>query len=136
MNNTVKNILIVIGGLVVGNVAIMAVMYLGNTIIDWPVGVDPNNMESIKSNLHLFQPYHFIFPFLSHAIGALSASYCVAKLATSHQFRLSMIVGSIFLVAGIMNIFMLKHPFWFIPVDLILAYIPMAFLGYKLASNK
>jgi hypothetical protein len=135
MNNTVKNIAIVIGGLVIGNIAIMAVMYLGNFIIDWPLGVDPKNIESIKNNLHLFQPHHFIFPFLSHAIGALGASYFVAKLVSNNQFRLSMTIGCIFLAAGIMNIFMLKHPLWFIFLDLTLAYIPMAYLGYKLASK-
>ena len=38
-----------------------------------------------------------------------------------------------FLIGGIMSIFMIRSPAWFIPIDLVL-YLPAAWLGAKLAG--
>lgn len=45
---------------------------------------------------------------------------------------LGMIVGVFFLAGGIANIYMLGGPLYFTIIDLVLAYIPMAWLGCKL----
>ena len=47
-----------------------------------------------------------------------------------------MIVGVLFLIGGISNCFMLPAPAWFMVVDILLAYIPMAYIGWKLAIRK
>jgi threonine/homoserine/homoserine lactone efflux protein len=41
-----------------------------------------------------------------------------------------------FLAGGITNVLMLPSPLWFNIVDLVGAYIPMAWIGWKLASRK
>ena len=45
------------------------------------------------------------------------------------------IVGGLFLVGGVINAFILPAPAWFIAVDLILAYLPAAWLGQVLADR-
>lgn len=42
-------------------------------------------------------------------------------------------VGIFFLLGGIANVYLLPSPTWFAIVDLVVAYIPMAYLGGKLA---
>jgi hypothetical protein len=44
-------------------------------------------------------------------------------------------IGAFFLAGGIVNAFMLPAPVWFIVVDLAGAYIPMAWIGGKIATK-
>jgi hypothetical protein len=46
-----------------------------------------------------------------------------------------MVIGMLFLMAGIANVMMLPAPVWFNVSDLVLAYIPTAFFAYKLAKK-
>ncbi|TGL88194.1 hypothetical protein EHQ68_10195 [Leptospira congkakensis] len=36
-----------------------------------PKGADVTTMEGLKASIHLFEPEHFLFPFLAHALGTL-----------------------------------------------------------------
>ena len=49
--------------------------------------------------------------------------------------KFSMAIGGLFLVGGMMINFMLPGPTWFAVVDILLAYIPMAWIGGKLAQK-
>ena len=64
MNSTVKNILAVVAGLVIGSIVNMGLITISGSIIPPPEGVDNTTMEGLKESMHLFQPKHFIFPFL------------------------------------------------------------------------
>jgi len=45
-------------------------------------------------------------------------------------------IGAMFLIGGIMMIVMIPEtPLWFSILDLVGAYIPMGWLGWKLATN-
>jgi uncharacterized membrane-anchored protein YitT (DUF2179 family) len=81
-------------------------------------------------------PEHFLFPFLAHAIGTLISAVLISRFLKSQQFVFSMMAGILFLMAGVAMVIMLPGtPIWFILVDLIGAYIPMAYLGYKLVKK-
>lgn len=138
MNSTLRNIIAIIIGLAVGSGFNMGIIMVSGSIIPPPEGVDPTQMDDLVNNIHLFKPKHFIFPFLAHAIGALVGAFLAAKLAAKYHFNLAMIVGLFFLLGGVSSAFMIPAPSWFIVTDLILAYIPMAVLGARLAtkSNK
>jgi len=48
----------------------------------------------------------------------------------------AMAIGFAFLAGGVMMVLMLPAtPVWFILLDLIVAYLPMAYLGYKLGQR-
>ena len=93
-------------------------------------------MESLKASMPLFKPANFLFPFLGHAVGTLAGAFLAAKLAASHGMKLALLVGVFFLAGGISAANMLGGPTWFIVTDLVLAYIPMGWLGGKLAGDK
>jgi hypothetical protein len=44
-------------------------------------------------------------------------------------------VGGLFLLGGIANVFLLPAPAWFCAVDLLLAYLPAAWLGQSLVAR-
>ena len=136
MNSTLRNILATITGFVIGSIVNMGLVTIGPYVIPFPQGADVSNMEALKESMKLFTPANFIFPFLAHAIGTLVGAFVVVKLAVTHHTKLAMIIGGLFLVGGIMMVKMTGGPLWFIVADLVVAYIPMALLGAKLAQSK
>ncbi|MCZ8155202.1 MAG: hypothetical protein O9264_03715 [Leptospira sp.] len=118
-------------GFILGSMANMGIIMLGGTIIPPPEGADVTTMEGLKASIHLFQPIHFLMPFLAHAIGTLIGSMIAFRIAISFKNRFAYTIGGLFLLGGIANIIMLPGPIWFTIVDLGLAYIPMSFLAIQ-----
>jgi hypothetical protein len=136
MNSTLKNSLAVIIGLVIGGIINMGIIMISGSIIPPPNGIDVTTMEGLKDAMHLFEPKHFFFPFLAHALGTLIGALIASKFAATKQRSMALLIGFIFLIGGSINVYMLPSPMWFNAVDLIGAYIPMAIIGWKLAGSK
>lgn len=136
MSSTVKNILAVIGGLILGSIVNMGIIMISSSVIPPPNGADVTTMEGLKESLHLFEPKHFLFPFLAHALGTLAGAVTAVKIATTNKKTMALIVGGFFLLGGIINVFTLPGPLWFNVVDVLFAYLPMVLIGYKLAETK
>ncbi|MEM8891669.1 MAG: hypothetical protein AAGD28_27065 [Bacteroidota bacterium] len=133
MNPTLRNIIAIVAGAVIGGLVNSGLVNIGASIIPPPEGMNPADMESIKEFMPQMEFRHFIFPFLAHALGTLAGAFTTAKLAANQAQRLGLFIGFFFLIGGILMVYMLPSPLWFNVLDLIGAYIPMAFLGSKLA---
>jgi hypothetical protein len=115
MNQIIKNILAVIAGLVIGAFVNMGILILFENLF-----------------LPIFELQNFIGPFLAHALGTFVGAFIVG--AITKNLRLSFIIGFSFLIGGAMEVASHSAPMWFNVLDLGMAYIPMAFLGFKLGS--
>jgi hypothetical protein len=136
MKRVFRLILAVIAGLFVGSIVNMALVMLSGHVIPPPAGVDTTTTEGLKAAMPLFEPKHFLFPFLAHAMGTLVGAL-VATLATPGRTSgPAWTVGGLFLIGGIAAVVMLPSPLWFTVVDLVFAYLPMAWLGHRLAVRK
>jgi len=135
MNPTLKNILAVVTGFILGSIVNMGIIMISSSIIPPPTGVDNTTMEGLKAGMHLFEPKHFIMPFLAHLIGTFIGAFIAAKIATTHKLKFALGIGGFFLLSGIANIMILPSPTWFTLFDLGLAYIPMGYLAGKLATK-
>jgi hypothetical protein len=122
-------------GIVLGSVVNMLLIMVSGKIIPPPAGADVTTMEGLKASLHLFQPKHFIFPFLAHALGTLSGAYTASLVAKLPSLTPAFIVGVFFLIGGIANVFLLPGPMWFNALDILVCYLPMARLGSYLAKR-
>jgi hypothetical protein len=136
MNPIIRNILAVVAGIIIGGAVNMGIILISSSIIPPPEGADITTMEGLKASMHLMQPKHFIMPFLAHALGTLVGAYIAATIVVNHKLKFAVAIGGWFLLGGIVNIFMLPSPIWFTVVDLAGAYVPMAYLGGKLATKK
>ncbi len=136
MNPIVRNILAVIAGVIVGSIVNMSIIMISGSIIAIPEGVDNTTTEGLKASMHLFEPKHYIMPFLAHALGTLVGALVAAAIAVNRKMTVALIIGGVFLLGGTMMVFQLPSPMWFNALDLIVAYIPMAYLGAKLVSKK
>lgn len=135
MNPILRNVIAVLAGLIIGSVVNMGLITLGSSVIPPPPGVDVTDMESLKSSMHLFEPRHFIFPFLAHALGTLVGAVVAFIIAAAHKVKFALTIGIFFLIGGIMNVFMLPSPLWFAVLDIVGAYIPMGWIGAKIGES-
>jgi hypothetical protein len=133
MNPVVRNILAFVLGALIGGIVNMALIMLSPMVIPLPEGIDPMDPQSLSDNMHRFTAANFIMPFLAHALGTLVGAFIAVKIAATHKAKFAYAIGILFLIGGIMNAFSLPAPTWFIVVDLVLAYIPMAWLAAKKA---
>lgn len=136
MHPVIRNILAVIAGAVIGSVVNGSLIMMSGSIIPPPNGADVTTEEGLKAAMHLFEPKHFIMPFLAHAIGTLIGAVVAAAIAVNNKMRMAMIVGVLFLIGGVANVLILSAPMWFNILDLTAAYFPMAYLGGKWMTKK
>ncbi len=134
MNPIVKNILAVIAGWIAGSMVNMGLVQAGHMV--FPIeGIDPSNMEAFAEILPTLDFEYFIFPFLAHALGTLVGAAIAFKIAASHKMKMALMVGALFLIGGIAVNYLLPGPTWFAVADILIAYIPMAWIGAKLAAK-
>ncbi|MEO8516742.1 MAG: hypothetical protein ABI426_08360 [Flavobacterium sp.] len=136
MNPIIKNILAVLAGIVIGSIVNMGIIMMSSFIIPSPEGADITTAAGLKASIHLFEPKHFIFPFLAHALGTLVGAFVAGLMAANNKMRIALGIGAFFIIGGIANVCMLPSPTWFTILDLVVAYIPMAYLGGKLALSR
>lgn len=134
MNPFLKNIIAVIVGIVVGSIVNMSIISISVSIIPPPEGVDVTTAEGLKAGMHLFKPIHFLMPFLAHALGTFVGAFVAAFIGTkANKLIVAVIIGVAFLIGGFIMVFQVASPIWFTITDLLFAYLPMAWLGYKMA---
>ena len=135
MPTVLRNVLAVVAGLVIGGGVNMALIMISPSVIPPPAGVDVTDAVSLSGSIHLFEPRHFVMPFLAHALGTLVGAFAAYSIAGSHRLAFALAIGVLNLCGGIAAAFMIPAPAWFIALDLLAAYIPMAWLGARLGAQ-
>ncbi len=133
MHPIIRIMFAVLTGFIVGSIVNMSLVTIGPILVPPPDGVDMSNMESLAETIHLMEPLNFLAPFLAHALGTLTGVLTTCLIADSHRSRLAYGMGVLFLLGGIAASVMIPAPLWFIVIDLVFAYLPMAWLGILLA---
>jgi len=132
MNPILKNMLAVIAGVAGGSAVNMGIIMISGSIIPPPASADVTTTEGLKAAMLLFEPRHFLLPFLAHALGTFAGAWLAAVIAANNKMIFALGIGLFFLAGGIASIVLLPSPLWFTVVDLAGAYIPMGYLGGRL----
>jgi len=135
MNIVVRNIVAVIVGIFVGMAVNMSLIMISGSVIPAPNGSDIST-EGLKASIHLWEPKHFIFPFLAHALGTFAGALITALIAANNKMKLALLIALIFLIGGISAVIMLPSPLWFDALDLLGAYIPFGYLAAKIVLSR
>jgi len=131
-----RNVLAVLAGVIVGGGVNSGLIAVGSMVIPPPAGVDMTTAEGLQKGIALLEPRHFVFPFLAHALGTLAGAALAAALAKTHRLAMALVVGVVFLAGGIAAANMIPAPAWFIALDLVVAYLPTAWLGNSLVARR
>jgi len=129
MKTILRNSLAVVSGLVLGSVTNMALVVAGPHVIPPPDALNMGDVKSLAAGVHLLTPQDFLFPFLAHAAGAFTGALVAHLAAATHRATCAYVIGALFLAGGIAAATMIPAPGWFIALDLMAAYLPMAWLG-------
>lgn len=135
MPHLLRNVLAVLAGIAIGGAVNMALITVSPSLIPPPAGVDVSNAESLSKAMHLFEPRHFVMPFLAHAFGTLAGALAAYLIAATYRPRMAYVIGAAFLCGGVAASFLIPAPAWFIALDLLVAYIPMAWLGIQMGGQ-
>jgi hypothetical protein len=135
MPNLLRNVIALLAGIAIGGGVNMAIITVSPSLIPPPAGVDVNSAESLSNAMPLFEPRHFIMPFLAHAVGALAGALVAYLIAASYKAQFAYAIGAVFLCGGVAASFMIPAPTWFIALDLLVAYLPMAWLGIQIGTS-
>ena len=132
MHATIKLIIAIVCGIIIGSVFNLFLIEISGFVIKPPEGADLTTMDGLKNTMHLFQPKHFIFPFLAHSLGTFIGAFISMLMFKNYNYKFGLFIGCWFLLGGVSMVMMAPSPLWFILLDLIGAYIPMAWLAWKL----
>ena len=135
MPNLLRNVLAIFAGIAIGGGVNMALITLSPSLIPPPAGVDVTNAESLSKAMHLFEPRHFVMPFLAHAVGTLAGALAAYLIAATYRAQIAYVIGVVFLCGGLAASFMIPAPTWFIALDLLAAYVPMAWLSIQIGTR-
>jgi hypothetical protein len=131
MNPILRNVLAVILGAVVCVALNGLLLNLMMKVILPPAGFRPND----PTTYGLLEARHYLSPFVAHALPSLIGGLLAALIAASHRMTCALVVGGLHLLGGILAAIMIPAPTWFIALDLVVAYLPMAWLGGKLGGR-
>lgn len=130
----IKNVLAVFLGWLGGSAVNMGLINVGYQKYPIP-GVDPSDMEALAAIMPTLSNEYFIFPFLGHALGTLVGAIIAGIIAPTNKMKYALVVGVLFLLGGLVVNYMLPGPTWFAILDIVAAYIPMAWLGGMIATK-
>lgn len=136
MNRLFRLVLAAIAGLVLGSVVNMALVMVGGVVLPPPSMGAVQGMEGLKAALPLYEPHHFIFPFLAHAVGTLVGAAAACWLSPGGHRGPAWAVGVVFLIGGAVNVALLPSPIGFAVLDLGAAYLPMAWLAIRFMERR
>ena len=128
----VRTILAVLAGLIVGNLAIMGLHYLGMYFYPLPEGTNMGDMNAIAEYMKIASLGSLLMLMFAHIGGTFIAGIAAALLYK--EMYVAYIVGGFFTIMGIWNLYLLPHPIWF-NFEAIL-YLPAAIYGFNLVKNK
>jgi hypothetical protein len=135
MPNLLRNVLAILAGIAIGGAVNMALITLSPSLIPPPAGVDVNSAESMSKAMHLYEPRHFVMPFLAHALGTLAGALAACLVAATYRAQMAYVIGAVFLGGGVAASFMIPAPTWFVALDLLAAYLPMAWLSIQIGTR-
>lgn len=135
MRNVVRNVLALLAGIGIGTAVNMALITVSASLIPPPAGVDVSSAEGLSKGMHLMEPRHFIMPFLAHALGTLAGALAAYLIAATTKTQIAYAIGAVFLCGGVAASFMIPAPAWFIALDLVAAYLPMAWLAIQIGAR-
>jgi hypothetical protein len=113
MKKALRNTLAVIAGILIGMTINLAFVMLSTMVVPPPPGVDMSDMESLKEHLHLYEPRHYLMPFLAQALGPLTGACAAVFFAVSAWRVFAFVIGAFFMAGGMADVFLLPWRNWF-----------------------
>lgn len=134
MNPILKQIIAVIGGIVVGMIVIGLTEGLGHLIFPPPAGLDLSDMEQVASYMPDAPIISLLWVALAWVVGTFVGGAIATMIGKEFGRTPAYFVGGILSLSGILNLVKIPHPTWF--WISILVFIPAALIGRKVVADR
>jgi len=128
-----KRILSVIAGASAGILIVIAGDMATHFFFPIPEGIAHNDKEALREMLTLIPTSALIIMMAFWLLSSFIGAFVAAKINKQSWRSSAIITGSVLMTAAILNMLIIAHPIWMM-ITTILFYIPVAYLGGKLAS--
>lgn len=132
--NIIPNIGAVGAGFVTAMLLAISIYKLGK-VVDPPSEMLSLNDIGAVERFYTSHPIFLEFVLAGHFIGVFVGAYLAGLLAKGAKLKISMFVGAICFILGIIDVVHFVHPLWFDIVNTI-GYLPLAYLGGVLAIRR
>lgn len=126
-----KNILSVVVGLIAGFLIFYALEALSNKMYPLPPFFDLKkaDWETAKFFVDMIPVGAFLIVLLAYVFGSVMGGFL--SFLISEKIQQPLIVGSAFMIGGIVNLFMLPQPLWFAIIS-VMVFLPFALVGGRI----
>jgi hypothetical protein len=124
----VKRILAVVAGVFAGAGVIYAIESVSHRLYPPPPGTNLNDPAAIKAWIATLPGSAFFLVLLAYALGSLVGGTVATLLSGRTRLVPALIVGTLLLTLGLVNLATIPQPLWFSVASTAL-YIPCAWLG-------
>lgn len=134
MHPLVRSALGLAAGAVVAFALIAGIQALNQALYPPPAGLDFNDRAAVAEYIALAPLGAMLVVLAGYAVGTFAGAFVAAKAAGWAPVGHALILGGLFLAAGVANVVMLPHPAWFTAASLAV-FVPAAWLGGRLAGG-
>ena len=114
---------------------IAAVEAVSSAVFPLPPGLDLHDHAAMREHIDSLPIGAFLFVLAAWAIGSFAGSWVAARLAGRARLGHGLVVGALFLLAGVLTMLSIPHPWW-MWVGGILALGGCSYLGARLAVRR
>lgn len=134
MKTTLRNILGIVAGILVGAVVIFVVQLIGHKVYPVAGTVDISDKEAMAAFVASLPMGALLFVIAAYAAGSFVGGALAAFIGRGARLRHALVVGLFLLVSGVMNLVAIPHPVWF-SVLTVLVFLPFAWLGGRVVTG-
>ena len=129
-----RRILAVLAGLAAALVCTMLLEGIQHAIFPIAEGVDYHDAAGMQRFVDSMPAFAFVGLLIVYAVAAFVGGYLATRIAQTGKPVEAVLVGALFMIGGLINLTEIRHPTWFVILNLI-SYVPMAYLGYRTARG-
>ncbi len=126
-----RNSVGVLVGLVVAFGIVWSIESINYRLFPLPADLDVTDIDAMKAHMKTLPAMAFVTVLIAHFLGAMGAAWVASLIANSHQRQISLGIGLFLLIMGLITIFQIPHPVWFMLLDPLM-YIPGVLIGYNI----
>ncbi len=129
-----KRIGAVVAGLLAGFLVVGLIEGVSSWIYPPPQGLDFSDREALRAFVAGLPLGAFALVLVAHLAGPFAGAFTCGVIVRDPWLTGSLIIGGVFLLGGLVNLFLLPHPVWFAILDVLL-YLPAAVAGGAVAHR-
>lgn len=130
-----RNIGAALCGMLVAGIVISMIEFINSLMYPLPEGVSPQDYEAMREHVKTLPTLAFLVLLLAWTVGAFVGPFVARRLTYKQKIIPGVVVWIFFLVATVVNLFMLPHPIWLFPAAIV-SMLLFGGLGLVMAAPK